>query len=185
MFATCAKLGAVPEFPGKMVDWIPVDVAGQSIVEILTHLQYLTSSPDEAELGYTVHNIVNPHRVPWSDIVTMLHDSSIISGGKKMRVVSMVEWVGLLNRAADDGMSADELPALRLLGFFQDMAAIASKNKKKSSNESMDEGAEESIVFETAGSQKISPALAACEGYHAEWLAASVRKWKEDGIIGA
>jgi hypothetical protein len=64
MFATCAKLGAVPDFPGKMVDWIPVDVAGESILEILTHLQHHTSGVDGGDLGYTVRNVVNPHRVP-------------------------------------------------------------------------------------------------------------------------
>lgn len=170
VFATCAKLGAVPDLPGTMVDWIPVDVAGQSIVEILTHRQHPTSGADERGHAYTVHNIVNPHCLPWSDVVAMLQSSDIARKGKKLRQVSMVEWVGLLNKAADEGMSADELPALRLLGFFEEMAAGTSKS-------------EDSIKFETAGSQEISPALAACEGYQAQRLAASVRKWKEDGFI--
>jgi hypothetical protein len=64
MFTTCAKIGAVPDFPEKIVDWIPVDVAGRSIVEILTHLQHPTSGADEGKLAYTVHSIVNPHCMP-------------------------------------------------------------------------------------------------------------------------
>jgi hypothetical protein len=56
---------------------------------------------------------------------------------------------------------------LRLLGFFEDVAASTSKNKSKSTstststNTSLHKGKEEGIVFETAGSQEISPALAA------------------------
>lgn len=160
-----------------------MDVAGQSIVEILLRLQHPTPDADRRGLGYTVHNIVNPHRVPWKDLVGMLQSSEIAGKGKRMRQVSIVEWVGLLNRAADEGMSADELPGLRLLGFFQDMATSASKNNNKSSSESMGEGGEEGIVFDTAESQLMSPALAACESYQAKWLEASVRKWKEDEFI--
>lgn len=191
LLATCTKLGAVPEFPGKKADWIPVDVAAQSIVEILTHLQYpsrfMDKIPgiygsdsinrsckiDESRRNYTVHNIVNPHRVPWSDIVEMLQRSEILGRGKKLRVVSMVEWVRLLNKAADEDISADELPGLRLLGFFEDMAASVSQS------------GEESIVFDTTRSQAISSSLSACEGYRAEWLEASLWRWKQEGIIGA
>ena len=187
MFATCAKLGAVPDFPGKMVDWIPVDVAGESILEILTHLQHQTSGVDGGDLGYTVHNVVNPHRVPWSDVVAMLQSCEIAGKGKNLDVVSMAEWVESLNRAADESMSADELPGLRLLGLFRDMVASTTKNnnkgKGKITNTSMYESMEENIVFETARSQEISTALSACEGYRAEWLDASIRKWKEDGFI--
>jgi len=180
MFATCSKLGAVPDFPGKMIDWIPVNIAGQSVVEILTHLQYPNSSLDsssgigERSHAYVVHNIVNPHRVRWSEVIAMLQHNSIVSKGKQLQIVSMVEWVKLLNRAADEGMSADELPGLRLIEFFEDMAASASQSGDT----------EGSIVFDTAKSQMISPALAACESYRVEWLDASIRRWKEDGFIG-
>jgi hypothetical protein len=153
-----------------MVDWIPVNVAGKSIVEILTHHQHPTFGAEKGGHAYTVHNIVNPHRVPWKDLIAMLRGSGILGKGGKLRQVSMVEWVGLLNKAADEGVSADELPALRLLGFFEHMAAGTNKSGN-------------GIVFETAGSQAISPALAACQGYRAEWLAASVSRWKEDGFI--
>jgi len=67
------------------------------------------------------------------------------------------------------------------------MVASATKNnnkgKGKITNTSMYESMEENIVFETARSQEISTALSACEGYRAEWLDASIRKWKEDGFI--
>jgi thioester reductase-like protein len=180
LFATCAKLGAVPNFPEKMVDWIPVDIAARSIVEILTRLQYpsscinKSSGRDESSHSYTVHNIVNPHCVPWADVVTMLQDNNNITKGKKLRIVSMVEWVELLSTATDDGMSADELPGLRLLGFFEDMAQGSSQGKY----------GEESILFDTTRSQMISSALEACESFRAEWLERSIRRWKGDGFIG-
>lgn len=174
MFATCAKFGAVPEFPGKMIDWIPVDVAAQCIVEILTHLQWPSYGIDESRRAYTVHNIVNPHRVPWSEIVEMLQQRAIIGNGEELRIVSIVEWVRLLNKAVDEGMWADKLPGLRLLRFFEDMAKSHSQGGY----------GEESISFDTAGSQMISPALRACGGYRPEWLEGSIRRWEEDGLIG-
>jgi hypothetical protein len=117
----------------------------------------------------------------------MLQSSETAGKRKNLDVMSMAEWVESLNRPADESMSADELPGLRLLGFSQDMAASAIKNKSKAKGKitstSMDESGAESIVFETARSRDISTSLAACEGYRAEWLYASIRKWKEDAFI--
>jgi hypothetical protein len=97
----------------------------------------------------------------------MLQSSKILGKRKKLDVVSIAEWVGLLDKAADENMSADELPALKLLGFFENMAASATKNnirnKGTTTNTSKEETEEEGIMFDTAGSQKISPSLAACE----------------------
>jgi hypothetical protein len=84
-----------------MVNQIPVDVAGRSIVEILMLLQHPASGADEWKLAYTVHSIVNPHHMPWKELVPMLQSSKTAGEGKKLRDVSVVEWVGLLNEAAD------------------------------------------------------------------------------------
>lgn len=72
------------------------------------------------------------------------------------------------------GKSVSQLPGLRLLGYFEDMAMSASNNGD----------GEQSILFETNGSEEISPALKACERYKAEWFEKTIRKWKADGVIG-
>lgn len=138
--------GCVPDFPGKIVNQIPVDVAGRSIVEILRLLQHPASGAGEGKLAYTVHSIANPHRMPWKELAPLLQSSKTAGEGKKLRDVSMVEWVGLLNEAADGGARSDEL------------AASMSKNKSRSTstctNTSLHKGREEGLVFETAGSQR-------------------------------
>jgi hypothetical protein len=185
MFATSAKFGAVPDLPGKMVDWIPVDVAAQSIVEILTHPRHASAQLGQSRPTYTVHNIVNPQSVPWTDIVQMLQRSDAIGPRKALRTITMLEWVALLNKAADDGISPDELPGLRLLGFFQDMAARTTTHGKGRVGAGEADASPSSIVFDTRKSRDISPTLAACQGYCSEWLEASMKKWREEGLFSS
>jgi hypothetical protein len=60
------------------------------------------------------------------------------------------------------------------LGFFEDMAQRSSQGGY----------GKENILFDTTRSRIISSALVACEGFRAEWLERSIRRWKKDGFIG-
>jgi thioester reductase-like protein len=194
LFATSAKLGAVPDLKWKRVDWVPVDVAARAICEIVLHSQASRPSsiangelntgrlvPGASATGgdYTVHNIVSPTHTPWSTILSLLQSNPLLTPHPttQLQKLSMREWVALLNKAASSGASADELPGLRLLGFFEDMARRMKAGTKRGGEE------EEGIIFETKGSEEISAALRACGGYKREWFEKSVRKWKEDGFI--
>lgn len=163
MFATSLHpdMNAIPAFPGKCVDWIPVDVAAGTITDSLT-------CADEGT-QYEVHNIVNPRRIKWEELVGMLQD--IASSGeqsKKMEVVSMKEWVEKLNGLADAGVSPDEVPGLKLLQFFEGM---------------LGDGEEEERVFETGKTEGVSGALAGCQAFNGGWVEKNVEIWREGGFL--
>jgi thioester reductase-like protein len=166
MFATSFHPGmkCIPVFADKVVDWIPVDVAAKSISEVL--LSSAKSQPEE-ENKYSVHNVVNPHSIPWTDLVTMLQASSSNSG--KLEVVSMTEWVSRLS-ALSSTLSPDELPGLKLLQFFEIMA------------ESEGEG-EQLRLFETEKTRGISEGLRECQPFCQEWIEGNLKVWKEKGFL--
>jgi thioester reductase-like protein len=169
MFASSAKLGAVPMLgkgDGKRVDWIPVDVAGEAISEIL--LEPATPNPT---VKYTVHNIVNPNPISWTSLVALLQKSGISS--KPMEEISLSSWVGKLNDAVESGKDATEIPGLRLLQFFENMVEADGKEM----------GAEEEDrVFETMESRGVSAALRACPGFCGDWVEGNVKWWRYGGF---
>jgi len=166
MFATSFHPGmnCIPSFGGKDVDWIPVDVAARCITEILVSS---TERQLDEEDKYELYNIVNPHSIPWSNLISMLQASSY-SG--KLEVVSMTEWVSRLSTLSLT-LSPDELPALKLLQFFENMA------------ESEGEGDERSRFFETEKTRVVSEALRDCTPFCQEWIKGNMRVWKENGFL--
>lgn len=166
MFATSAHsaIKALPLFPGKMVDWVPVDIAAQTISDVLLHEP---SSPS-AENGYAVHNIVNPNLIEWFELVEMLQSSSLADNG--LEEVDMKEWVSRLNTLANTGISSTALPGLKLLHFFESML-------------DEEEGHVVSKVFETGKSRGVSKALSECGAMRGEWIGMNVGRWREGGFL--
>ncbi len=166
MFATSAHpaINALPLFPGKMVDWVPVDIAASTISDILLQ----PHQQGNREVGYTVHNIVNPYPIQWEELVTMLQSSSLTSS--KLEEVDMKEWVQRLSALANSSSDARDVPGLKLLQFFENMC-----------NE--EEGHVVSKVFETGKTRGLSRALRECGGMRGEWIEMSVGRWRESGFI--
>ncbi len=166
MFATSAhpEIHAIPLFPGKMVDWVPVDIAASTITDVLLR----------QENGYSVQNIVNPHPIKWEELVQMLQFSSLTSQQQtktKMEEVDMKEWVHRLKTlASDTNISPLTVPGLKLLHFFESMC-----------NE--EEGHVVSKVFETEKTRGVSSALRRCGAMRREWIEMNVKKWREGGFI--
>lgn len=161
MFATSAhpSLSAIPEFKGKVVDWVPVDVAAGTVTDILLA---------EGE-RYKVHNVVNPCPIPWGELVKMLQASGLVKEGGKMEVVSMKVWVERLMGLAESGVSPDDVSGLRLLQFFEGMAEEDEEEEKK---------------FETSKTRAVSGNLRGCGGFNQGWVDGNVRVWREIGFLG-
>ena len=64
------------------------------------------------------------------------------------------------------------IPGLRLLQFFEDMAAAEGDAK-----------GEPSRVFETGKTRAISEALRGCEGFKEEWVRANLQVWRDSGFL--
>lgn len=173
MFATSVAMGALPTFEGRDVDWVPVDVAANVISELLLLPQSpkthpTTDSGSEIEPAYAVSNIVNPHPIAWSSLLLLLQNSLHPSPStNKLEEVSMAEWVKRLNTLADEGADPEQVPGLRLLGFWEDMVGTAA-----------------TPLFDTEKSRGRSQSLRELGGFSEEWLDGNVRAWREGGFLG-
>jgi hypothetical protein len=163
---------ALPRFEAKSVDWIPVDIAASTISDILLTPKPKATSMTKGEGGeYNVHNITNPHPIPFSSLLTMLQSSlssSHPSNPSTLEIISMKEWVARLNTLADKGTDPAEVPGLKLLQFFENMA---------------DEDEGESKIFETEKTRVVSGALRDCGAFCGEWIEDNVRVWREGGFL--
>ena len=173
MFATSfhPRMNCIPVFEGKMVDWIPVDVAAATVTSVLLSASSSLSKGSEAkeQEKYSVHNIVNPRSIRWEELVSMLQDIKAKEGaGERMEEVPMAEWAKRLGKLMDEGMDTDELPGLKLLNFFENMA---------------EGGKEESKSFETGKSREISQALRECQPFCSEWVSQNLNIWRETGFL--
>jgi len=171
MFATSAhsQMKAFPVFPEKIIDWIPVDVAAETITQILLPESSPISNGKLKFEGYEVHNIVNPYPLPWSKLVDMLQNSSLISksGRDRLEEVSMTEWVRRLNVVAESGADTNEISGLRLLGFFEAMADEDSQSK----------------VFGTEKGRGKSRSLSNLRPFSSEWLEKNLKVWKTKNFL--
>lgn len=85
------------------IDWIPSNFAAAAIVDIMSKTSHLPANTDES-----IYHIVNPHLVPWYDILTAMKKS-----GMEFDIVEPAVWVEEL--AKDDTN-----PAFRLMSFYKD-----------------------------------------------------------------
>ncbi|KAL9553202.1 hypothetical protein MBANPS3_003393 [Mucor bainieri] len=86
------------------IDWIPVDYAAASIVDIM-----LKTASLSANLAQSIYHIVNPHSIQWYDVLTAMREN-----GMKFNIVEPEEWVKELSKD-------DTNPAFRLMSFYQKM----------------------------------------------------------------
>ncbi|CZR53994.1 uncharacterized protein PAC_03877 [Phialocephala subalpina] len=182
MFASSAHpdVSSIPEFKGKVVDWVPVDVAARTVSDVLLSGRgdgesgvVEVGQGQEKKVGtYSVHNIVNPAPILWSDLVSMLRSSLVSTSSSKLNkieAIPMKDWVQRLASLAEAAASPNEVPGLRLLQFFESLAE--------------EEGEEEGKIFETAKTQEISECLRECGRFNQGWINCNIKSWKEIGFL--
>lgn len=183
LFATSfhPRMHCIPTFTSRSVDWVPIDVAAHCISELLFQeestkrktkgKQKQTQESKDLEDGgsvYTVHNIVNPHPISWPSLLSILQ-SSIKCG--PIEEVPISEWVRRLNSLVDEGLTATDLPGLRLLGFFERLA------------EDEGEGGGRERIFETGKTREMSHSLRDCGPVCKEWIQSMLDVWRRNGFI--
>jgi thioester reductase-like protein len=141
-------LQAMPTLSSKAINWLAVDICAQSAARVLM----APSLP-----AYTVTNLTNPSLVSWMALVDMVAEAS----GKAFDRIPMGEWVARLEKLAEEERA--DVPGLKLLGFFQEMA------KNDTGGGSVVEIVSESVV----GAEAINTATVD------KWLAS----WRKDGFV--
>lgn len=117
LVASSKYLGKIPQTLGGMdlVDWVPVDVLGQSIVELAI------LPVTDTNQGAGVYHLVNPHQTTWSELVPAVV-RSLDASGEKLKTVSIEEWVDALRESASKMEDLSVNPAAKLLYFFEGLA---------------------------------------------------------------
>lgn len=165
MFSSAVKIGSVPMLKAVSVDWVPVDVAGASIAELLLNR--------ESDLSLRVSHIVNPKTLTWAELVSIWSDAAMDVNCRQLQRVSLKQWVADLNRRLQWGQNALEMPALKLVGFFEDMAEAEEESGHEISMKK----------FQTRGTELASPILAVCPAFCKEWTTKNVRSWRKTGFV--
>lgn len=152
MIATgLSTLHAMPIFSQQSVNWLPVDVCADSIKTVL-------ATPSEE--NYTVHNLVNPSAICWTQFLDALEQAS----GVSFERINMNDWVARLQKASEE---KTDIPGSKLLGFFEGMA----------------EAEDGESFFETSKTTAMVPRLANCKGMDAGLLKLYLSKWQEAGFM--
>lgn len=198
------RMRCFPTFRNRSVDWVPVDVAASCISELILPRNTTTNTQEKEnqnekqkqnthdedkdkdedkykaveEPPYTVHNITNPHPIPWPSLLSLLQSKLPQA---QLKEIPIKEWVRRLTRLADEGVTGTELPGLRLLGFFERLAEEevegeggGGKGKRRGDS---------AVVFETMKTRERSPALRDCGPVCEEWIGRTVDGWRGSGFL--
>lgn len=146
LISSAAHLGAIPDSLGTYgtdtmdVDWIPVDVFADAVVEILLKGRAAASSHGELSRP-KVYHLMNPEKTSWANllpaVLAMSKDSKLGpvkfedgSEAPPIVVASREEWLGRLRDCVNDldarqagRNSADVIPALKLADFYEEKLA--------------------------------------------------------------
>lgn len=150
MIQTSKTLGCLPNRVME-VDWIPVDVLADIILDIVHH---------RSGSGLEVYNLVNPHPVSWETLIP-----AVTAMYPEVKVVPLADWIERLSHADED--DADEVtskPALKILEWFVDL-------EKGLSSTGPLQG------YETSRGVAVSKTMAGLPPVSQEWMALWLKQW--------
>ncbi|KAL1631005.1 putative NRPS-like protein biosynthetic cluster [Neofusicoccum ribis] len=164
-------LHALPSLPSTPVNWLPVDTCATSIASALFP-QEARCDGEISTAAYTVHNLVNPSTISWSTFLATLANAAATTSPavSAFDTISMPAWVALLEKAAEEGRH--DVPGLKLLGFFQEMAAADGSEDAAVGGGKTGEGVE----FVTASVRDAGAVDAEMVGL---WL----ERWRAEGFL--
>lgn len=174
MLLSCKALGKVPSDLAAMdrMDWLPVDLLADMLVQSL----FAKASAQDGDppsrhdstqslpLGRSRFlHFVNPHATLWSEIGTRVAPK--ISEAAHM--VPFSEWVDAL-AAVSENQQVDDLPALKLLDFYEALRQPETKRP----------------VYSTTNTQVACRALHDVPSVSVDWMERWMRQWASAGARG-
>ncbi|KAK0390625.1 hypothetical protein NLU13_0129 [Sarocladium strictum] len=162
MLSTARIIGSLPDIKGEVINWLPVHLAAQIVIDIAFQ------SHDGSSLGEPrVFHVFNYHDKPsWNQMLLWLQaDSQTSEGGPSFEVLPPSRWVSALETAAEIG--EQQHPAYALLGLWK-LAFSAT--------DVMSDGPPVTPrYFDTTRSRQNSPAIRALQPLDREHL---LRMWR-------
>jgi thioester reductase-like protein len=124
LVASSKYLAMLPDSLGFMneVDWIPVDLLANIIVELLvTKIKAPKSNEEKGNEGAIVYNLVNPRVTSWGTLLLVVKDAfGKGKGAEEIKVVSSNDWCEALRKSAsENGVAMDKNPGVKLVDYFE------------------------------------------------------------------
>jgi hypothetical protein len=149
------------------IDWLPVDLLSDMLVEAMSRKPAMASTTDRSsynsgpvQAAEFLH-FVNPHHVEWSNIVSELAAHM----APRPRIVSYDTWLqALVNASEQDADEVADVPAIKLLDFFQDIGRCDAKRP----------------VFSTSLTEKACSSLQTCGPVSVAWMKQWMKQWGLD-----
>ena len=144
------------------IDWIPVDILADIIVELAnidgTEADARTKAPQTIQ----VYHAVNPEDVGWDSLLPTV----IKHLGSSYKVVTWGEWVDALRRSQENASLAElkQNPGLKLLRFFESLTLDESQSSLE-------------FVLDVEMSAANSRTLASLEPVNPDWFNLWMNQW--------
>ncbi|OSX67090.1 hypothetical protein POSPLADRAFT_1128883 [Postia placenta MAD-698-R-SB12] len=153
MFKSATITGALPQLT-EPPQWLPTNVAGQAITEIVTR----SSQPKSA-----VYHILNPNlKGDWNTIL-----SGLRQGGLHFDAVDRAEWLDRLAKSDPDGKRN---PAIKLLPYYRNRFGKSNAGRPPKN-------------FRVDLTSQAAPSIANSPAISEELVAKWVRHWRETGFL--
>jgi len=144
------ELGVIPASLPP-IDWIPVDVLAEIMVEIV-HSRIEATSEEN-------FNLVNPKVVDWFTLLGSIQDRC----GGRLKVAPFHEWVEELKKVdANDVVKAKNIPAVKIIDFFEGLASAKMM---------------ESLRFRTENGRRESKTMRKLTAVQKEWMEVWLDQW--------
>ena len=101
------------------IDWVPMDVAAGTVLDIASATADVASSKYSSERTQVYH-MTNPHTTSWNQIYPVIHEF-YQNSGVDMQVLGYNEWVDALKEIPRDKENAERVPGLKLLEFYESL----------------------------------------------------------------
>ncbi|KJZ72782.1 hypothetical protein HIM_07857 [Hirsutella minnesotensis 3608] len=158
LVASATQLGVLPDQlgPRHTVDWVPIEDTASTVLEITG----VTSSvPVSSISGY--YHAVNPAKTTWDEVARSVQK---FYGGRIKKLVSLEEWLDVLEKSATDDADLEKNPSIKLLDTHRQTLAAYKAGRKSTAFDSKRAQKNSKVM---RGMDKISPQLV--EHWCAQW----------------
>ena len=166
LIASSKFLGQIPETLGPLrnVDWVPVDLLANIVVDLLVVAGSTHSSKGMKGAAKTaVYHVANPSSVPWTSLLPVVTQAL----GSSVSVVNFADWVtALQNSTAETSRNVSDNPAIKLISFFENLQDKAIRFPRA-----------HAATLDVQRTKELSEHLAALEPVNAPWMELWMRQW--------
>ena len=140
LIISSASIGALPDSLGRQfdqIDWIPIDVLADILVELATNKDISASKTTPiARQRADVYHPLNGNPVSWAILRDHVRNHLSLRAEKTVEIVPLRTWISKVRRSAESMMSSTEdeslqrmlfqNPVVKLLDFYETLLSTSS-----------------------------------------------------------